>query len=198
MKMKTHGATTPLLLFVWASIAQSAWGADLYKLDTSHTRVGFMVRHLVISKVRGEFKQYDATILLDASDVTKSSLEGTIQVTSVDTGNEKRDNHLRTPDFFDVENYPTITFKSKRIEKNGEQYVMIGDFTMHGVTKEIELPFAITPLMTHRDKTRFGFSAELEINRQDYGVAYSKIADNGGLVVSDKVIIEIDGEAIKQ
>lgn len=198
MKTKAYGATIALILCVGMTLTQSAWGADIYKLDKSHTRVGFMVRHLVISKVRGEFKQYDATILFDANDVTESSMEGTIQVTSVDTGNEKRDNHLRNSDFFDVAEYPTISFKSRRIERKGGQYVMVGDFTMHGVTKEIEMPFAITAPMTHRDKTRFGFSAELEINRQDYGVAYSKIADNGGLVVSDKVIIEIDGEAIKQ
>jgi polyisoprenoid-binding protein YceI len=198
MKMNANGVTIGLILFACMTFTQGALAADIYKLDKSHTRVGFMVRHLVISKVRGEFKQYEATILFDANNVSKSSMEGTIQVASIDTDNEKRDKHLRSPDFFNAADYPTITFKSKRIDKQGDQYVMIGDFTIHGVTKEIEMPFAVTALITHRNKTRFGFSAELEINRQDYNVAYSKLTDSGGLVVSNKVVIEIDGEAIKQ
>lgn len=196
--MRARSATIGLLLFACMTLAQSAFGADAYRLDTSHTRVGFAVRHMVISKVRGEFKQYDATLLFDASDVTKSSLQGTIQVASIDTGHEKRDNHLRGSDFFHAEEHPIITFKSKRIDKKGEQYVMIGDLTIRGVTKEIELPFAVTEPITHRNQTRFGFAAELEINRKDYGVSYNNMTDSGGLVVSDRVIIEIDGEAIKQ
>lgn len=190
--------TIGLLFVACLMVAQRALGDDVYKLDISHTRVGFVVRHMVISKVRGEFKQYDATLLLDLNDVTKSSLQGTIQVASIDTGHEKRDKHLRSPDFFHAEAHPTIDFKSKRIEKKGDQYVMIGDLTIRDVTKEIALPFAVTPPITHRHQTRFGFSAELEINRQDYGVSYDKITDSGGLVVSNTVTIEIDGEAVKQ
>ncbi len=198
MKMNATGVTIGLILIACMTFTQGAFGADIYKLDKSHTRVGFMVRHFLISKVRGEFKQYEATILFDVNNVSKSSMEGMIQVASIDTGNEKRDKHLRSPDFFNAADYPAITFKSKRIDKQGDQYVMIGDFTIHGVTKEIEMPFAVTALITHRNKTRFGFSAELDINRQDYNVAYSKLTDGGGLVVSHKVMIEIDGEAIKQ
>ena len=185
-------------VLVGVGLTHAAWGADVYKIDPSHTRVGFMVRHLVISKVRGEFKDYDATITLDEQDTTQSSLEGTINVASLDTDHEKRDKHLRSPDFFHAEQYPEIIFKSKRIEKTNDGYVMIGDFTMRGVTKEIALPFSITEPITHSNQTRFGFEASLEINRQDYGIAYSRVADTGGLVVSDTVVIEIDGEAIKQ
>lgn len=190
--------TLGIVLLVGAAFTSGAFAADVYKLDAAHTRVGFMVRHLVISKVRGEFNDYNATIHFDPNDVTKSFMEGTIQVASVDTGNAKRDKHLRSSDFFKAEVYPTITFKSTRVEKKGDGYVMVGDFTIRGVTKEISLPFSITEVITHSKKTRFGFEAALEINRQDYGIAYSKIADTGGLVVSDKVRIEIDGEAIKQ
>lgn len=190
--------TMGIVLLVGAAWTHGALAADVYKLDTAHTRVGFLVRHLVISKVRGEFNAYDATIHFAPNDVTKSSMEGTIQVASIDTGNAKRDKHLRSSDFFMAEVYPTITFTSKRIEKTGDGYVMVGDFTIRGVTKELSLPFSITEVITHGKKTRFGFEAAVEINRQDFGIAYSKIADTGGLVVSNKVRIEIDGEAIKQ
>jgi polyisoprenoid-binding protein YceI len=186
------------IVLVGVALTHVAFGADIYKIDKVHTRVGFMVRHLVISKVRGEFKHYDATMVLDNHDVTNSSLEGTIQVASLDTDHEKRDKHLRSSDFFHAAQFPTITFKSKRIEKTDSGYVMVGDLTMRGVTKEIALPFSLTAPITHDDQTRVGFEATLEINRQDYGIAYKGITDTGGLVVGNEVVIEIDGQAIKQ
>jgi polyisoprenoid-binding protein YceI len=189
-----------MLVTILAGVAftHAAFGADIYKVDASHARVGFVVRHLVISKVRGEFRDYAAIIVFDEKDITNSSLEGVIQVASLDTGHEKRDTHLRSSDFFYAEAYPEIKFKSKHIEKTDSGYIMIGDFTMRGVTKEIAMPFSLTEPITHSNQTRFGFEATLEINRQDYGIAYNKVADTGGLVVSNKVVIEIDGEAMKQ
>ena len=197
--MSLHGVRIGVLGLI-ASLCLSgvAFAADTYQLDKSHTTVGFMVRHLVISKVRGEFQDYEATIQFDGDDITQSSMRGTIQVASIDTEQEKRDKHLRSPDFFDADQFPQITFESKSIQKQGDGYVMIGDLTMRGVTKEIALPFSIVGPITHGKKTRIGFEAELEIDRQDYGIAYSKVADTGGLVVSNKVLIEINGEAIKQ
>ena len=157
-----------------------------------------MARHLVISKVRGQFQDYEATIQFDGDEIAASSMRGTIQVASIDTGHAKRDKHWRRPDFFDADQFPQITFASRSIQKQGDGYVMIGDLTMRGVTKEIALPFSLVGPITHGKKTRIGFEAELEINRQDYGISYSKVADTGGLVVSDTIRIEINGEAIKQ
>ena len=187
-----------IVLIMSLSVTGIALGADLYKLDKSHTKVGFMVRHLVISKVRGQFMDYDATLQLDLSDMTKSSMQGSVKTASINTDNAKRDKHLRNPDFFEVEKYPEITFVSKAVQKAGNGYVMVGDFTMHGVTKEIAMPFTITEPIVHRGKTRVGFEAQMQVNRQDYGIAYNKLADTGGLAVGNKVLIEINGEAIKQ
>lgn len=198
MKTRRLVVLAVVVALISGGLMGMAFAADTYKLDKSHMKVGFKVRHLVISNVRGEFTDYDATIQLDEKDITKSSMQGTIKTASIDTENEKRDKHLRSPDFFDADQYPEITFKSKRIEKNGDGYVMIGDFTMHGVTKEIQLPFKLTGPITHKKKTRVGFEAELVINRQDYGVKYNKLADTGGLAVGNNVTIELNGEAIKQ
>ena len=172
--------------------------ADTYKLDKSHTKVGFRVRHLVISNVRGEFTDYDATIQLDEKDPTKSSLQGTIKTASINTNNETRDKHLRSDDFFNADQHPEITFKSKRIEKKGDAYVMVGDLTLRGMTKEIQLPFTMTGPINHKNRRRIGFEADLVINRQDYGVKYNSLADTGGLAVGNEVTIELNGEAIKQ
>lgn len=193
-----YKASIITVLLMSVVLAGATFGADIYNVDKSHTTVGFVVRHMVLSKVRGAFTDYNATLLLDEQDITKSSMQGTIKVASIDTVNAKRDKHLRSEDFFDAAQYPEITFASKRIEQKGNGYVMIGDITMRGVTKEIVLPFSITKPMTHKGKTRVGFEARLEINRQDYGIAYNQLTDFGGLVVGNQVTIEIDGEAIKQ
>lgn len=171
--------------------------ADTYVTDTAHTLVGFTVRHLVITKVRGKFNEFVGTITYDEHDITKSALQGTIKTASIDTDNEKRDKHLRSADFFDAANHPEITFASKRIEKKDDGYVMIGDLSIRGITQEVEMPFSLTGKMTHQGKTRIGFEASLRINRKDFGVAYHNVTDSGGLVVSDTVDIELVGEAIK-
>ncbi|MDH3603245.1 MAG: YceI family protein [Candidatus Tectomicrobia bacterium] len=185
-------------LLISLGLTGGALAADEYMVDNAHAAVSFVVRHLVISKVRGQFEDFDAKLLINTDDITKSSMQGAIKVASINTDNEKRDKHLRSPDFFDADQHPEIMFVSKRIEKNGDGYVMIGDFTIRGVTKEIALPFTITEPIVHGKKTRVGFEAELEIDRQDYGIAYSKVADTGGLVVGNEVKIEINGEAIKK
>jgi polyisoprenoid-binding protein YceI len=179
-------------------VAHGALAADVYVTDTAHTLVGFTVRHLVITKVRGKFNEFVGTITYDENDVTKSSLHGTIKTASIDTDDAKRDEHLRSTDFFDAATHPEITFASKRVEKKGEGYVMIGDLTIRGTTKEVAMPFTLTGKITHRGKTRIGFEASLQINRKDFGVSYHRLTDTGGLVVSDTVDIELIGEAIKQ
>lgn len=188
----------PMVFMVISAFLGAALGADNYELDESHTKVGFKVRHMVVSNVRGEFTDYTATIRLDENDITKSSLEGKIRTASIDTNNERRDNHLRSDDFFDAQQYPEITFKSTKIEKQSDGYVMTGELAIRGVTKEIQLPFSVTGPIVHGGQRRIGFEAELVINRQDYGVKYDNLTDAGGLIVGNDVTIELNGEAIKQ
>ena len=176
----------------------SAFAGDQYMIDKAHTRVGFAVKHMVLSTVRGDFKEYSGKIYFDENDVTKSTVEGTIQVASINTEDEKRDKHLLSPDFFDVKKYPEITFKSKKIQKQSKNYVMIADLTMHGVTKEVQVPFKVLGIINDpMGNKRIGIEAKFKINRKDYGVSWSKTMDNGGLVVSDDVTIELAFEGVK-
>jgi polyisoprenoid-binding protein YceI len=198
MKRCKRYASLALVVLTSLCLMPQAFAADIYKADVAHTLVGFSARHLLITKVRGKFNDFSATITYDEQDVTRSAMTGTIKVASIDTDNEKRDTHLRSADFFDVEKFPEITFQSKRVEKKDQHYVLIGDLTMRGVTKEIAVPFVVTDKITDpQGKTRIGFEANLRLNRQDFGIAWSKTMDNGGLVVSDAIDIEINVEAVK-
>ena len=180
-----------------ALLAVQAIGAAPYKIDQGHAIVGFKVTHMVVSKTAGKFNKFDATFNYNAKDITQSSVMATIQAGSIDTNNERRDGHLKSGDFFDVENNPTITFKSSKIVKDGDGYVAHGDLTMRGVTKHVDLPFAITgPITDSRGNSRLGVEGKLTINRHDYGVSWSKTMDSGGLVVSNEVDIEIDAEFV--
>jgi polyisoprenoid-binding protein YceI len=180
------------------ALAGASLAADKYEIDRSHSSVGFAVRHMVVTKVRGEFNEWTGTILYDEKDITKSSVEVTIKTASIDTKDAKRDEHLRSPDFFDVEKYPGITFKSKRIEKTDAGVVAVGDLTMRDVTREIKIPFEFAGTIADGyGNIRLGLSAETKLNRQDYGVSWSKKLDAGGLVVGDDVEIVIEVEAIK-
>jgi len=174
-------------------MAGSARAAEVFSLDRSHSEVGFTVTHMMISKVRGNFGDFAVDLTVDAKDLSKSSVKAVIQAASVDTDNEKRDEHLRGADFFDVAKFKTLTFTSKKIEKRGAQWVAIGDFTMHGVTKTIELPFTFNgPIQDPWGNTRIGIEATLVLNRQDYGVSY------GSGMVGDEVSILITLEATKK
>jgi len=197
MRFKTLFSAAAVLVALAGSAATSS-AADKYTVDPSHSSIGFAVRHMVVSKVKGYFNEYTATILYDDKDITKSSAEVTIKTASIDTRDAKRDEHLRTPDFFDAAKYPEIAFKSKRIEKSGEGFVAVGDLTMRGVTKEISIPFTFAGVVTDPwGNTRLGLSGATKLNRQDYGVSWSKSLDSGGLVVADDVEIAIEIEAIK-
>ena len=188
-----------LLIVAFLLSVGSVWAADEYTIDVPHTQVGFSVKHMVISTVRGSFKEFSGKIFYDDKDITKSTIEGVIKTASINTENEKRDEHLRGSDFFDAVKYPDITFKSKKIVKRGDGYVAIAEFSMHGVTKELELPFTIVGKITDPwGNYRIGVEAKTTINRQDYGVTWSKSMDGGGLVVSDTVTIELTGEFIKK
>jgi polyisoprenoid-binding protein YceI len=178
-------------------LSSLAYAADTYRIDPAHTSVGFSVRHLGLNDVRGQFKDFAGTIVLDEGKVTDAS--GTIQVKSVDTGVQKRDDHLRTPDFFDAAGHPTITFKTKRVETTGGQIVMIADFTMRGVTKELRLPTTLAgPVKDPWGNQRIGLQAKAKLNRKDYGIKYHQVLETGILAVGDEVEININAEAVKE
>jgi polyisoprenoid-binding protein YceI len=186
-------------IFVGLFLVSSAFSADKYNIDKSHTRIGFAVKHMLLSTVRGEFSDYSGTVIFDEKNVANSSVEGTVKVASISTNSEKRDNHLRSGDFFNAEKFPEIKFKSKKIIKDGSDYVMIADFTMRDVTKEIKVPFKVVGTITdQKGSKRIGIEAEFKINRKDYGVSWSRTMDNGGLVVSDEVVIELAFEGISK
>ena len=174
-----------------------AYAADTYSIDPAHTSISFSVRHLGLSNVKGQFKEFAGAIVLDDGKITEAS--GTIQVKSVDTRVQQRDDHLRTADFFDAAKYPTITFKTKSIETTGGQIVMIADFTMRGVTKELRLPAKLAgPAKDPWGNLRIGLEAKAKLNRKDYGINYHQVLETGALAVGEEVELEINAEAIKE
>jgi polyisoprenoid-binding protein YceI len=169
-----------------------------YRIDPAHSVIGFAVRHLEIAWVEGRFKDFEGTIHYDDKDVTKSSVEFTAKATSIDTGVEGRDKHLRTADFFEVEKYPTLSFKSTRVERKGNDgYVLHGDLTMKGVTKPVQLPFKITgAVKDQRGNTRFGVEAQTKLNRRDFGINFGNALAAGGFDVGNEINITLQLEAL--
>ncbi len=167
-------------------------GMNEYEVDIAHSSISFKISHMVVSKVRGHFNDFSVNIKEDPNDITKSSVAVAIKTASIDTRNEKRDNHLRSADFFDAEKYPEITFQSKRIEKKGDAYAAVGTLDMHGVSKEITISFEITgKLKDPWGNTRAGIEASAKLDRKDYGLNWNKTLDKGGLMVGNEVKIEI-------
>jgi polyisoprenoid-binding protein YceI len=174
--------------------------AGNWAIDPSHTQSMFTVRHLVISNVRGEFGKTTGTLKLDEKDVTRSSINATIDASTISTREAKRDEHLRSADFFDVAKYPTITFKSTKVERKGEGKLAVsGDLTIHGVTRPVVLDvLGPTPeIKDPQGNARRAITASTEIDRKDFGLTWSKTVE-AGPVVGDKVKIEIEAELIKQ
>jgi len=167
-------------------------------IDDVHTHVGFSVKHMMVTTVRGQFRKYAGSMKLDPVDFARSSFEGEIDVASIDTGNAQRDDHLRTSDFFDAANHPKITFKSTRIEAKGEgEYIVHGDITIRGVTQPVALDVEF--LGTSKNpwgKTVAGLSVRTTINRKDFGVSYNAVLEAGGVAVGEKVKVEIDAELV--
>lgn len=182
-----------------SKVAYAPIPAGDYKIDPAHSIIGFAVRHLEINWVEGRFKDFDGTIHFDDKDVTKSSVEFTAKVESVDTGVAPRDKHLRTADFFEVEKYPTMTFKSTGVERKGkDSYVLHGDLTLKGVTKPVQLPFRVAGAVKDPwGNTRFGVEAQTKINRRDFGINYGNAFAGGGLDVGNEVTISLQLEAVQ-
>lgn len=170
-----------------------------WNIDSTHSSIGFTVRHMVFSKVRGRFGAYTATLALDEADLTRSKIEVQIEAASIDTGTEQRDGHLRSADFFDVEKYPQLRFRSTRIEKvDDASYRMIGELTIRDVTREVALDVEATG--KGKDpwgNERLGFVAKTSFNRKDYGLNWNQLLEAGGVLVGEKVEIELEIQAVK-
>ena len=171
-----------------------------YNLDPAHSRLGFVARHAMVTKVRGSFKEVDGKGYFDASDPSQSWLEVTIQAASIDTGNESRDGHLRTNDFFDPENYPEIRFRSTNVEQLDERsYRVTGDLSIKDTTKPITVDLEVTgPAVDPWGNTRIGLEGSVVVNRRDWGINWNAALDAGGVLVSEKVTLEFDVAAVRQ
>lgn len=170
-----------------------------YTIDPTHSRIGFVARHAMVTKVRGSFNEFEGSGYFDAEDPSRSHLELTIQAASIDTRNADRDGHLRSNDFFDMENHPEITFKSTAVEAvDPETYQVTGDLTIKDVTKPVTVEFeysgtAVDPY----NNTRIGFEGKTTVNRKDWGIAWNAALDAGGVLVSEKVTLEFEVSAIR-
>lgn len=170
-----------------------------YVIDAAHSRLGFVARHAMVTKVRGGFNEFEGTAHLDAVDPSKSSATVSIDVASIDTRQSQRDDHLRTNDFFDAPNFPKITFVSTAVEKLDEaNFRMTGDLTIKGVTKSITVDFEFAGgAKDPYGNERVGFEGSTAINRKDYGVNFNAVLESGGVMVSDKITLEFEISAIK-
>ncbi|MGQ0844044.1 MAG: YceI family protein [Sporichthyaceae bacterium] len=178
--------TTPALTGTWT-------------IDASHSRIGFTARHAMVTKVRGSFEQFAGTANLDADNPAASSVDLTVEVASVNTGNDQRDEHLRTNDFFDAATFPQIRFVSTGVEQTGgENFRLLGDLTIKGVTKPVAVEFEFTGLAVDPwGNQRAGFEGRATVNRKDWGVNFNAALEAGGVLVSEKIGLEFDVSAIR-
>jgi polyisoprenoid-binding protein YceI len=170
-----------------------------YVLDQAHTRIGFVARHAMVTKVRGQFNDFEGSGVVDATDFTKSTVTVTIQAASINTHNEQRDAHLRSNDFLAMEEYPEITFVSTGVQPTGPTGVeLTGDLTIRGITNTVTIPFEFEgAVIDPFGNLRVGFEGSVVINRKDYGVTWNVALETGGVLVSDKVTLEFEVSAIK-
>jgi polyisoprenoid-binding protein YceI len=170
-----------------------------YTVDPAHSRIGFVARHAMVTKVRGSFTEFEATAHVDAQDLTRSSAQVTIKADSIDTGNEQRDAHLRGNDFFEPDTYPEISFASTKVEPVGDDVLRVtGDLSIKGVTRPVTIDFsyegsAVDPFGNHR----VGFEGAVVVNRKDWGVSWNAALEAGGVLVSEKVTLELELSAIR-
>jgi polyisoprenoid-binding protein YceI len=170
-----------------------------YTFDAAHSRIGFAARHAMVSKVRGAFTDFDGSLHIDVDDPKSSTATITIQAKSIDTRNETRDNHLRSNDFFDMDNHPEITFVSTDVDQTSDtEFTLTGDLTIKGVTRPVSIPFEFTGLVVDPwGNERAGFEGSVAVNRTDWGVNWNTALEAGGVLVSDKVTLEFEIAAVK-
>jgi len=195
MKRIIASISTIIALSLPALAAATTWN-----IDPDHTNIGFKVRHLMVSNVRGSFEKHSGVVDIDDKDITKSKVEVTIDTASINTNVQKRDEHLRSADFFDVAKYPTMTFVSRKVVKAGKDNLKVtGDLTLHGITREVVLDVE-GPTRESKDpwgNIRRGAVASTKINRKDFGLTWNKTLETGGVVVGDEVTINLEIEMIK-
>jgi polyisoprenoid-binding protein YceI len=172
--------------------------AGTWAIDPVHSDVGFVVRHMVVAKVRGRFTKFDGQIVT-GENAADSSVTATIELNSIDTGNTQRDDHIRSADFFEVETYPTMTYRSTGVRQDGDDLVLDGQLTLKGVTKDVPLRLELNGFGPDAyGGTRAGFTATTDINRRDFGVNFNAALETGGAVVADKIAIHLEIEAVLQ
>ena len=172
--------------------------AGTWAIDPVHTDVGFVVRHMVVAKVRGRFTKFEGQIVT-GKNPADSSVTATIDLTSIDTGNQQRDDHIRSADFFEVETYPTMTYRSTGVRQDGDDLILDGQLTLKGVTKDVPLRLELNGFGPDAyGGTRAGFTATADINRRDFGVNFHAALETGGAVVADKIAIHLEVEAVLQ
>jgi polyisoprenoid-binding protein YceI len=172
--------------------------AGTWSIDPVHSEVGFAARHMMVSKVRGKFRTFSGQLVTGA-DPLDSSVTAEIDMASIDTGHDQRDAHIRSADFFEVETYPTMTYRSTGVRRHGDGYILDGKLTLKGVTRDVPLTLELNGFGPDPyGGTRAGFTATAEINRRDFGVNFSAVMETGGAVVSDKVTIQLEIEAVLQ
>ena len=196
MRKTTMALLAGLMLMGAASAAQAE--TKTFVIDDTHTTVGFTVRHM-FTNLKGVFHHFSGALELDTKNGTVAAGKGVVEIASVDTGHEKRDGHLQSPDFFNVEKYPTMTFVVKQSRKVGDDLEISGDFTLLGVTKPVT--FKGRFLGVGNDpwgNTRAGLTASTRINRKDYGMDFNKVLDTGGLLIGDQVDINLEIEAVQK
>jgi polyisoprenoid-binding protein YceI len=178
------------------SVTIPGYRTGTWQIDPVHTEVSFSVRHMMVSKVRGYFTEFEGAIVT-AENPTDSSVTASITLNSIDTRNEQRDNHIRSADFFDVAQHPTMTYRSTSLSGNGENWTVDGELSLHGVTRRVPLSLELNGFTADPyGGQRAGFSATAEINRRDFGIDISMPMDGGGVVVGDKITINIEVEAV--
>jgi polyisoprenoid-binding protein YceI len=192
--MRNYLSSALLVATLWSS--QAAAATTEWDINVPHTTLSFVVKHMKFTNVRGTFQSFNGTLNLDDKDPTKSTVDITIDAKSIDTRNEKRDAHLKSADFFDVEKTPTITFKSTKIEKHGKGYKVHGDLTMRGVTKPavLDVTQVSPPVKAPEGDTRIGVTATTKVHRKDWGLNWNMALEAGGVLVSEDVTLEIDAE----
>jgi polyisoprenoid-binding protein YceI len=196
MRTKTLLGSLSLAASLFASSAFAE--TTEWALDPAHSRVGFSVPHLMVSEVEGEFTKYAGKVALDEADLTKSQVEFTAEVASIDTENAERDKHLKSPDFFDAAKFPQLTFKSTKITKAGKGYKLKGQLTIHGVTKDVTLDATVSQAIKNPwGKQVRAVKITGKIKRSDFGLTWNKALDQGGVVVGDEVTLDIKSELNK-
>ena len=191
--------TTLKAIVAVVAISLSAKAQTNWNVDASHSKLGFSVTHMMVSETEGKFKIYEGKVSSKSDiDFTDASIDFKIDVNSINTDDEKRDGHLKSPDFFDAAKFPEIKFVSKSFTAIDGQYRLTGDLTMKGVTKEVSFPVSVDgPVKNPMGGEAIGLSGQLTVNRQDYGVSFNKILDNGGVMVGNDVTVTINLEAHK-